>query len=357
MINYRPRSLELQRLAAVLLIGLAWSTAQPTHADEAVPVLWNGMDIGSPQPAGIDKTDGNTITLAGGGELAGVSDNFHFVYQAVSGDCTLTAHLASPNNSANAGLMARDALATTSNFVALLSSPGRGAESIYRTVCSPVISTVEVDGGAPAWLKLVKRGSIIQNYMAADLDGSHGTWKQIGSAQHIATGMVYIGLCLTSHTQATAGTAVFDHVSLITGPQPPVDNGVFTISPASAPGMYLTANGPVANIAIPVNAENQKWLLVNKGNNFYSIQPASTSSAVLSVPGAKSDNGTKVAVLPDQGQNTQLWSLVSNSNGTYCLLPKFNTDIALDDYGGVTTPDAVIDIWATTVRTHTYNGH
>lgn len=335
-------------LVAAALAGLSLSPAQVACADEQVPVPWNGMDIGGPSPAGGSRASNGTFTLTGGGALEGTRDKFHFVYQPLTGDCTLSARVtagADPNSRADAGLMARDALATTSNFVAVALAPRQGVVSTYRTLCAPATDAIGANSGSPVWVKLIKRGTTVQSYMAADRSGVPGAWKQIGSSQPIASGMIYVGLCLTSHAQGTGGTATFDHIALVTGTLPALDDGVYTIAPAGTPGMVLAATGNAVNLASSAGSPSQKWRLVNKGSGFYSLQPLSDASLALTVPGAKSDFGTKVSITADQGLTSQVWSIVANSNGTYSLLPRFNTGIGLDDLGGNTAPNAVIDIW------------
>ncbi len=220
--------------------------------------------------------------------------------------------------------------------------PGHGVAASYRTPCAPRTAAESENAASPVWLKLVKRGLFMQSYRAADQGGTPGAWKQVGSRQPIPSGMIYVGLFQATH--AHNGTAAFDHISLSTGPQPPLDDGVYTITPASAPNMVLAGSGNAVNLAAPTGAANQKWRVAHQGG-VYSFAPLSDPSLALTVPGAKSVSGSRVAVTADQGQNTQRWQIVTNSNGTYSLLPQFNTGIALDDFGGNATPDAVIDIW------------
>lgn len=346
-LNLRSRSKALPRLAAAALVALFLASARMTLADDSLPVPWNGMDIGKPSPAGAARADGGVFTLTGGGgDLAGVGDRFHFVYQSLTGDCVLTARVsagANPSGLAAAGIMARQALASASDFVTVTLTPAHGVTSTYRTPCAPRTASESAIATSPVWVKLVKRGLAVQSYMAADQGGTPGAWKQIGGSQPIPSGMIYVGLCQASRAQG--GTATFDHISLATGPQPLLDNGLYTITPASAPNMVLVAAGGDVHLASSDGSAGQKWRLVNKGGGFYSFQPFSNPSLALSVPGAKSDSGTQVAVTANQRQDAQQWSVVPNSNGTYSLLPQFNTGIGLDDFGGNATSNAVIDIW------------
>lgn len=239
--------------------------------------------------------------------------------------------------------MVRQALEAGSDFVAVTLTPGGMVSSLYRTLYTPNTASEAEPGASPIWVKLVKRGTSMQSFMAVDRSGTPGGWRKIGSNQTIPSGMVYVGLCNAGGAQG--GAAVFSHVSLTTGPQLVFDNGAYTVTPASAQNMVLVPAGDSVKLAVPTNAPSQKWRLVSQGNGFYSLQSLADPSRVLSVPGAKTDNGSPVAVTPDQAQNTQRWSIVANSNSTYSLIPQFNSGISLDDFQGSGSPDAVIDIW------------
>lgn len=346
-LGHRFRSSARQFALLVVLAAVGLGGAADVQAADPVPVPWNGMDIGGPAPSGGAQFSGGTFTLtAGGTGLSGASDQFHFVYQSVTGDFALAARISFPSGSgdAAAGLMVRDALAATSNFVAAVQTPRRGVLLQYRT---PFIPRIGMDAaGTPGslWLRLVKRGTVMAGYLAPDMNNAPGVWKRIGGDQPTASGMVYAGLFLAGSQPRASCQATFDHVSFATGLQPLFDDGVYTISPVGAPGMGLVAVGSEIKLAPMTGSANLKWRLVNKGG-LYSVQPISDPSLALSVPGAKSESGSRVAVTMDQAQDTQRWSIVASGNGACSLLPQFNTGIGLDDFGGNATPAAVIDIW------------
>lgn len=340
-----------QILGIVLLLG------QIAHAADPVPVPWNGMDIGDLKPPGKAQADKDTFTITGSGTgMAEARDQFHYVYQTVTGDFSLVARVtpqAGAGEWAKAGLMARDALAAETNFVGVFQTPGHGALYQYRT---PYMAQLDTKYMIPAgihnkefmWLRLVKRGTQINCAVAADVNNAPLAWKYIGPRQTIGTGMVYVGLYVTSQTQGKAFTATFDHVALTLGLQTTLDNGTYTIVPASAPALMLTAgatDGAVAQIATPDNSPGQKWVLTNKGNGLYAIQPASNPALALAVAGAKSDNGAKVIVQTDQGNSAERWRIIPNDNGTYGLAPQFAPGSGLDDLGGNTKPGTPLDIW------------
>ena len=333
-------------LAILAAIGL-WAASDAQAADP-LPVPWNGMDIGGPSPSGGSQFAGGTFTVtAGGAGLSGASDQFHLVYQSVTGDFSLVARVTFPPGSgdAEAGLMVRDALAATSNFVATIATPRRGVLFQYRTPFVPRVGAAAATASSPVWLRVVKRGMVMAGYLAPDTNNAPGIWRRVGGDEPTASGMVYTGLFLAGSGSGAGSQAAFDHVSFATGPQPLFDDGVYTISPVGAPGMVLATAGDGVHLEPAGESAGRKWRLVNKGGGLYSVQPLSDPSRALSVPGAKSDSGSRVAVAADQGQNTQRWSIVAAGDGTCSLLPQFNAAVGLDDFGGNATPAAIVDIW------------
>ena len=323
----------------IALFSLILLGAPLAQADEPLPVPWNGIDIGSLTPAGVatEKNRGFTIT-AGGSGFSGVSDRFHFVYQSVTGDFSLTARVLS---SANAGVMVREALAATSSFAAALQTPSQSAVFAYRTLEFPQIGTDALAEPHYFWLRLVKRGIIVNGYAAPEVNGVQGVWKQIGGGSPIASGMVYAGLCLSGPAPGTPGEAVFDHIALTLGP-PALDDGVYTIVPVSAPALALDATDTQVTLGSP----GKKWALTRQGKNVYSIQPMTDMSLALTVLGSGSKSGTQVVLQADSGQPAQRWSVVPNSsNGTYGLVPQCAPGSGLDDFAGSATAGARIDIW------------
>lgn len=327
----------------LLAVGL-WGAAA-AHADDHLPVPWNGMDIGDPVPAGAASMDNGSLTVtAGGSGLSGTSDQFHFVFQAVSGDFALIARVTPPSGadrSAGAGLMVRDALAAASNFAAVVQTPGQGVLSQYRTAYSPTVGADTVPASGPVWVRLVKRGTTVDAFQASDAGSVPGAWKKVGGDQPIGSGMIYAGLCLSSHSPGTGCRATFDHVSLAIGPQPALDNGTYTIVPVSAPAMALSAADGKVRLAAP----GQRWTFTGKGGDLYAIQTAQDGSLALAVAGGGTESGTGIVLQADQGRPSERWSVVPNGNGTYGLVPQCAPGSGLDDFGGNTTAAAHIDIW------------
>ncbi len=205
-------------VSAVNITGESSNSVQVT----ALPQTWPGMDIGTVNAAGSASQNGDIITVKGSGaDIYGTVDAFQFVPQMVSGDCDIRALVTSVENTdpwAKAGVMIRETLDPGARNIAMVITPGNGAEIQYRT--SPVGSTAFATRGgltAPYWVRLTRTGNTFAGYCSAD-----GTnWIQVGTTQSIAmTANTYVGLAVTSHNDGSLCTATFAKVSLVALPSP-----------------------------------------------------------------------------------------------------------------------------------------
>src|SRR5262245_20534942 len=87
----------LVSLAGLLAASVLAATA--AHAGPPqIPAGWTAVDIGDPTPAGSSDFDATTrvwTILGGGSDIEGTADHFHFAYQTVTGDATITTHFLS----------------------------------------------------------------------------------------------------------------------------------------------------------------------------------------------------------------------------------------------------------------------
>ena len=90
---------------------------------------WTDQDIGSPSLVGSASLSGGTFTVkASGADIWGTADQFHFVYQQLSGDGEIVARVASIQNVnvwAKAGVMIRETLDANSKHAMVLFSSTR----------------------------------------------------------------------------------------------------------------------------------------------------------------------------------------------------------------------------------------
>jgi regulation of enolase protein 1 (concanavalin A-like superfamily) len=188
-----------------------------TVTQAALPAGQLNADVGSPAIKGQASYDArrNTYTIrAGGAGIGGAADQFHFVYQAVSGDVDVIARVASISTTdlrSRAGVMIRESLSAGSRHVASLFSAGHRFTFQRR---SETGSASEVsDAGVktlPGWLRLVRTGSIFTSYSSAD--GSN--WTKIGSDTIVMDDAVYIGIAVTSNNITLTTTAVVDNLMI-----------------------------------------------------------------------------------------------------------------------------------------------
>src|SRR5258708_9643566 len=114
--------------------GLSTVTFDPVSVSTTVPCTggWYCGDIGSPALAGSQSLSGGTWTIqAGGSDIYGTSDQFHFVSQALAADGSVSAHVVSQQNTsswAKAGVMLHQSSDPASMYYAVFVTPGNGID-------------------------------------------------------------------------------------------------------------------------------------------------------------------------------------------------------------------------------------
>jgi hypothetical protein len=192
-------------------------SSAPVSATPVSP--WTDQDIGAVTAPGSSSQSGGTFTVSGtGADIFDNADAFHYVFQNVTGDATIIAHVASIQNVdvwTKAAVMMRDGLGAGAVNVVVLTSPT--AANDYRLQARLMTDAVTSSdkgaaGTAPIWLRLVRRGNTVNG--STSTDGRN--WTAIGTSKTIpATTALTAGLAVTSHAAGPA-TATFDNVSLTT---------------------------------------------------------------------------------------------------------------------------------------------
>lgn len=168
-------------------------------------------DIGNPSIAGTHKhANGGLRMTAGGRDIYGRHDEFHFGHVPLTGDAELTVRVASLTNTsgwAKAGLMFRGGLADNPKFVAVFVTPNHGIVLQWRRekggYCS---SSPSVPGRAPKWLRLTRSGNSF--YAFYSNDGSD--WDLVEIVENVALPQTaQCGIALTSHAPNERATAEF----------------------------------------------------------------------------------------------------------------------------------------------------
>ena len=181
------------------------------------PSPWLHGDIGTVNPTGTAiYSNGSFSNTGAGADIEGTADAFHYIYQPVSGDVTITAHVESLDNTnpwAKAGVMIRSTTAADAINTMTTVTPSNGVSFQKRTANSGLTSSTVVAGVAsPVWIRLQKIGDAISSFRS--VDGT--TWTQIGTAATVTLpSTFYVGLAVTSHSNDTLTTATYSNVSVI----------------------------------------------------------------------------------------------------------------------------------------------
>ena len=181
------------------------------------PSIWSCADIGNPTPAGTDSFDPGTGTWtiqAGGADITGNSDQFHFDWQSLTGDGAVSAHVISQTQSssnAKAGIMLRTSTDPGSPNYAVLVSPGAGIKVQVRSAQGGTTTKIaNPTGTAPVYLEVARSGNTLSAFTSSD----GGTWTLIpGSTATMSLGStVLAGLAVTSHNSGVSGSVGINSV-------------------------------------------------------------------------------------------------------------------------------------------------
>jgi fibronectin type 3 domain-containing protein len=335
--------------------------------------LQDSRDIGTVGFAGGASVSGvNQLTVQGSGQdiSAGATDNFRFAYTALSGDCTITARVASitaGDANSKAGVMLRAGLDIGSPYaLALRWGNQTGTAGLFRLAQDSTAYTLN-GGGGNFWVRVTRVGNVFTNYSSPD--GT--TWTVLGSPQTIVMpSTIYAGFAVCSHNNANLVTGVFDDISInggaLQGPQAPqavaadiraADGNVLLRwnAAATANGYNIkrstSSGGPFTTVATVADATQYAPVGLVGGTNYYFTVSSVTSAGeslnstvvMVAVPAVTGATPVPVAVAaePRNGQVALKWSgssLAANFtvkratiiNGTYTTVGTFTTSSCLD---------------------------
>ena len=202
----------------VTLTGVSVSQAAPPPPN-GCPGGWTCADVGNPTPAGGQTVTGGTWSIsAGGADIFGTADQFHFASQALAADGSISAQLTAQTNTdpwAKAGMMIRQSTDPGAAYYAVFATPSNGIAVQYRSTQGALAQGAgSIAGVVPTYLKVTRAGTTYTAYTSTD----GVTWTAIpGSAVTLnMPGSLLQGIAVTSHNSAASCTATFD--SIITGP-------------------------------------------------------------------------------------------------------------------------------------------
>lgn len=207
-------------------IGAPSVSLAPVPTTGGCPVRWNCQGVGNPALVGGQSQSGQTWTLQGSGvDINAHEDQFHFVWQPLSGNGTISARLLSQANTdgwAKAGVMIRQSRDDDAAYYAALVTPANGL--VIQSRAQRGLSTINylVPGTdkqpLPRYLQIARAGTTFSTY--GSNDGRN--WQYIfGTSVDIEmSGSAMAGLAVSSHNANQPGSATFDSVSVSTQAPP-----------------------------------------------------------------------------------------------------------------------------------------
>ena len=222
-----------------------------------LPAPWASRDIGAVTQAGGATVNAGTWSVTGSGaDVWGNADQFHFAYQQLTGDGTITARVATIQNVdvwTKAGVMLRESLTPGSAQAFMFATPTGSTKGLafQRRTATDGVSTHTAggDGGPPAWVRLTRSGNTISAYRSAD----GVNWTLVGNDIFPMATTIFAGLAIVSHNPGALATTTFDNVTVIPAGNPPPPINVPPTVSLTAPAVDATFTAPAA-VTVSANA-------------------------------------------------------------------------------------------------------
>jgi plastocyanin/regulation of enolase protein 1 (concanavalin A-like superfamily) len=326
--NLNPTTLYHYRVKSQDAKGNLATSADATFTTPAIepfPAGWTPADVGSTGVAGSATYYNGTFTVNGSGtDIFGTADAFHFVYQQLTGDGSITARVVTEENTnqfAKAGVMIRSSLAANSQMaVSLAYPPSSGLAYQYRSTAGG--SVVDTPGrntsvGAPVWVRVTRSGNTLSGYFSTDGQG----WNPQGSQTISMGSTVYVGLVVSAHDNTTLNTSTFDNVTVsgVGGPtNQPTPTPVFSITG----NVFIDSNGNGVKDSGETNSTGRTLTLSGQssgttttdasGNYTFSNRVSGNYTVTLTVPSgftATTTNPRSISVGPNATVNFGIVSI------------------------------------------------
>ncbi|MGH7995576.1 MAG: Ig-like domain-containing protein [Opitutaceae bacterium] len=311
-------------MSSTVYVGLAGSSEVTTTATTAVfegvsianglPAGWVTSDIGSVGAPGSAGYANGVYTVSGAGIGPWfTSDTFRYVYQQVSGDCSVEAkvdsvQLVGASGWEHGGVMIRESLDPSATFVGAYETANRGLLFEARTSTGGSAAGYGADTShvTPYWVKITRSGNSFT--VSSSPDGS--AWTQLGSPLTVnMASTVYVGLAVASETSdgATPTAAVFEDLAVSGG-------GADTTPPT----VSITAPADQSEVSGTVSVTADASDNVAVASVQFQLDGVNLGSAITTAPYSLS------------------WDTTAASNGSHTL-----TAIATDTSNNQTTSSAV----------------
>ncbi len=204
---------------SAVTVGTPGTPPVPTPPATPCPNNWNCQDVGNPALVGNQSLNGGTWTVNGsGGDIWNASDQFHFVWQSLAADGSVSAHIISQTSTdswTKIGVMLRQSTDAGSPYYAAFVTPGNGINVQYRSIDH--LNTAQISAGAgsvPTYLMVARSGGTYTTYTSND----GVTWIPVAGSSITLnmSGSMLAGLAVTAHNTGIMNTATFDSVNIST---------------------------------------------------------------------------------------------------------------------------------------------
>ena len=332
------------QFAILLVIVFFFITGMPSaqKPSPSVGLFQDHADVGAVLHAGsaqYDRPQGTYTVTGSGANMWFTADAFHFAWKQVSGDITLAADIAFPDQGGNphrkAVLMIRQSLDPDSAY-ADVALHGEGLTSLqFREAQGGATHEIQSNISAPGRVRLEKRGDFIYLFLAA---ASTEPLRPSGASIKIPMpGPFYIGIGVCSHDKGAVEKAVFSNVE-IASPTATVaptdlystletvtvsstDRRVVYVAPThfeapnwSPDGSYFLFNSDGHILRLPVTGGTPTTLdtgSANRCNNDHGISPDAQWLAISD--GSQPDQQSSIYIVPIAGGTPRRVTLKSPS--------------------------------------------
>jgi hypothetical protein len=263
------------------------TTLTPQAPANPCPTGWTCTDVGNPNPPGNTiGTSATSLTLDGTGTGIGATgtDQFHYAYQPVTGNESISAQVVTQTGSpatAQEGIMMRANASPTSPYYAILFKPGGAAKVNWRYydgfndgTVSLALPTVT----SPAYVQIVSSDDTALSppvqFFTAETSPDDVNWTPVlGSTQAIPMGTTYTaGLAATSNTARVTPAVVFNNVALATVTTPPASICPQDFTCSDIGTNILPGNQVYVNPAEPTSpASTGVWTIQGSGSDVWSV--------------------------------------------------------------------------------------
>lgn len=106
-----------------------------------------------------------------------------------------------------------------------------------------------------------------------------------------------------------------------------------------------TADGTQAQLVTATASNSQRWKAVDAGNGLYTFVPQHAPSKVLDIAGSGTADGTKVQLWTANGTGAQQFRLADAGNGTFTVQPSYTTASVLDVDNGNSADGTIVKLY------------